>query len=460
MAITPLPTPPSRQDPANFADEADAFLGALPTFGTEANQLATDVNADAAAAAQSVVDAAAEVALAAAQVALATDEADRAETAADIAVGAANYQGDYDAGTTYQIGQSVTYLGNEYVAKTVNLGVTPVDGVNWLIIRLTPDPSLKEGQVLTTDGTDLTFSDLDAVTNAEITAFFSSGTWEVPSTGVYQIYVIGAGGAGGAVDASARAASGGGAGGFAKKKVRLVQGDDYTITIGAGGTTSGQAGGTTSIVGTNVSVTANGGSGGAVGAVASVTVSGGAGGTATGGDVNYTGGAGGDAQFTATGIAAGGGGAIAFFGTSYRGGHATSTSVGSGAGVGQNGVDNAANGTLGGGTGLSKNHPVTNSFSPKGSGIPDATTTVSPSNLKEFVSNVGGGGVASEAVSRLTKSYLYGGSGGLATNTGASSAALIGVDIGGGGGGMAGTATDLNVQKGGDGLIFMYKVSV
>lgn len=44
MAITLLPTPPSRQDPANFNVRADKFLGALPTFGTEANSLATDVN--------------------------------------------------------------------------------------------------------------------------------------------------------------------------------------------------------------------------------------------------------------------------------------------------------------------------------------------------------------------------------------------------------------------------------
>ena len=44
MAITLLPTPPSRQDPANFNVRADAFLGALPTFGTEANSLASDVN--------------------------------------------------------------------------------------------------------------------------------------------------------------------------------------------------------------------------------------------------------------------------------------------------------------------------------------------------------------------------------------------------------------------------------
>lgn len=41
MPITPLPTPvPSSGDPANFDARADAFLGALPTFATEANALA------------------------------------------------------------------------------------------------------------------------------------------------------------------------------------------------------------------------------------------------------------------------------------------------------------------------------------------------------------------------------------------------------------------------------------
>lgn len=48
MAITPLPTPPSTDDPTNFDARADAFLGALPTFATEANALAVDVSDDAA----------------------------------------------------------------------------------------------------------------------------------------------------------------------------------------------------------------------------------------------------------------------------------------------------------------------------------------------------------------------------------------------------------------------------
>lgn len=42
--ITPLSDPPSRSDPASFATKADSFLGALPTFGNELNQFATEAN--------------------------------------------------------------------------------------------------------------------------------------------------------------------------------------------------------------------------------------------------------------------------------------------------------------------------------------------------------------------------------------------------------------------------------
>ena len=45
MAITALPTPPTRSDPATFAARGDAFMTALPTFATEANALAADVTA-------------------------------------------------------------------------------------------------------------------------------------------------------------------------------------------------------------------------------------------------------------------------------------------------------------------------------------------------------------------------------------------------------------------------------
>lgn len=43
IPVTALPTPPSRADSVNFSDRADAFLGALPTFRTETNALASNV---------------------------------------------------------------------------------------------------------------------------------------------------------------------------------------------------------------------------------------------------------------------------------------------------------------------------------------------------------------------------------------------------------------------------------
>lgn len=44
MAITALPSAPSRSDPTNFATKADAWVAAMDLFTTEANALQTDVN--------------------------------------------------------------------------------------------------------------------------------------------------------------------------------------------------------------------------------------------------------------------------------------------------------------------------------------------------------------------------------------------------------------------------------
>lgn len=56
--ISALPAPPTRADPTNFADRADAFMLALPTFGIEANAVASEINITAAAAAASALAAA------------------------------------------------------------------------------------------------------------------------------------------------------------------------------------------------------------------------------------------------------------------------------------------------------------------------------------------------------------------------------------------------------------------
>jgi len=60
--ITPLPTPPTRSDPANFSQRADDFMGALPAFATETNATAVAADADATSALQSKIDAAASAA--------------------------------------------------------------------------------------------------------------------------------------------------------------------------------------------------------------------------------------------------------------------------------------------------------------------------------------------------------------------------------------------------------------
>lgn len=55
--ITPLPTPPSRQDPANFAVRGDAFMAALPPLVTEINALASEMETAANNAADDAADA-------------------------------------------------------------------------------------------------------------------------------------------------------------------------------------------------------------------------------------------------------------------------------------------------------------------------------------------------------------------------------------------------------------------
>lgn len=93
MPITALPTPPSRTDAANFNVRAEAFLGALPTFVTQANALATETNGYA-------VNAAASATTASSQ-------------AANAAASAANAAASYDAFDD-------RYLGSKAVNPTVD----------------------------------------------------------------------------------------------------------------------------------------------------------------------------------------------------------------------------------------------------------------------------------------------------------------------------------------------------
>ena len=128
--ITTLPSPPSRQDPTNFADEADAFLGALPDFGDEANALADyvegvagDVDTDATAAAAS-----------ASAAATSASSAVAAQTAAEAAANATLWV----SGTTYSAGD-VVYSPSTYFTYRATSGLTSTvdpatDTANWTLI--------------------------------------------------------------------------------------------------------------------------------------------------------------------------------------------------------------------------------------------------------------------------------------------------------------------------------------
>lgn len=115
---------------ATATTQAGIATTAATTATTQAGIATTQAGIATAAAAAASADAIS-ADLSAAQ---AANSASTALTASTIAVSAANYKGDYDPMVTYQVGDSVTYMGSNYAAKTVNTGVTPVDGPNWLLL--------------------------------------------------------------------------------------------------------------------------------------------------------------------------------------------------------------------------------------------------------------------------------------------------------------------------------------
>jgi len=128
VAITALPTPPSKTDPVNFAVRADAFLGALVNFGTEANALQLDVNAKQTAVETSKTDAAASATAAAGSATAAAASATAAATSATAAAGSATAA----AASATNSANSFTsfdriYLGGKTAPPTVNNSGQPLE---------------------------------------------------------------------------------------------------------------------------------------------------------------------------------------------------------------------------------------------------------------------------------------------------------------------------------------------
>ena len=181
MTITALPTPPSRQRPLTFATEADAFLGALPTFATEANALALQVNQEAAtvaglvtdiqtelnsATANAVASATSSASMSASNAATSANSANQsavlaqgyeqqAQQYANIATSASNYTGEWSSDRTYSKGQTASYGKYIYVSKTdSNLNQIPsASTTTWFEIKTEADLFRQPEAISPTTGT-------------------------------------------------------------------------------------------------------------------------------------------------------------------------------------------------------------------------------------------------------------------------------------------------------------------
>lgn len=120
--VTPLPTPPSRQDPINFSTRADAFLGALPTFGTELNLVAGEVNTSATSATTAASTATTQAGIATTQAGIATTKASEATTARNEAVALTeSYQGSLSSDPTLDKNGNPLSAGDWYINTTTGL---------------------------------------------------------------------------------------------------------------------------------------------------------------------------------------------------------------------------------------------------------------------------------------------------------------------------------------------------
>lgn len=146
MPITALPTPPSRNEPLTFADLGDAFLGALPTFVTQANALESNVNTK-----ETNVTASAAAAAASASAAAASASVTLWVSAGSYSSGVVKY-----SPITFQ----------SFRAKTTHSGVTTdpsADATNWAQLATLPSMASNSGKFITNDGTNASWTVISQV---------------------------------------------------------------------------------------------------------------------------------------------------------------------------------------------------------------------------------------------------------------------------------------------------------
>lgn len=132
MTITALPTPPNRQDPSTFEERADAFLGALPQFGEEANALAASLNS---------IEANSSASATAAKVSENNSKTSELNSLANAQNAAAsNNAPKWVSGTTYTAGQIAWSPVNGRIYKRLITGAGTIDpsadATNWVLLSV------------------------------------------------------------------------------------------------------------------------------------------------------------------------------------------------------------------------------------------------------------------------------------------------------------------------------------
>lgn len=135
--ITELPTPPTRDDPDNFAERADTFLGALPNFAEELNTASDQIEAS-----EQAAEDAADDSLASAIASAASASAAASTAGADLWV----------SGTPYaQLDSAIDPVDfRTYRAKSAVTSATPPrsDATNWALVSGQGEVTLDTAQTI------------------------------------------------------------------------------------------------------------------------------------------------------------------------------------------------------------------------------------------------------------------------------------------------------------------------
>ena len=434
--ITALPTAPSREDPANFPARADAFLGALGTFGTQTNAVAVATYTNAVEA-----ETAATTAISAYNAAMAAGTAITGNSTTSLGIGTGSKSLTIETGRAFvsgmlvRIGQAGANANTNFMDGTVTsydagtgglvVNVTAIGGsgtfASWSVraqqISAFPAQAGNAGRVLTSDGTQVLWTDA----RKTWTSITATGTFTVPAGDTsIRVYAFGKGG-------DAAAGYGGAGGGCAYGDIPVTPGSTLSISISAGVATV-TYGGTTMLT---ANPGGNGISTGAAGGTASKHASVTNGGAFSGGTGPTT-------------LRSGGASSGSPLGAGFSGGAGSGTGCGGGAGWG--GVGGSANASGAGGGGGGGAGGAGGAAPSSGSGAGGGGGSAGPGAQPAFSGAQGGVGGSARGLNNAFADILLaglmatGGHGGDSYSVAGGAGQPAGPGGGGGGGGYAGTS--------------------